>query len=109
MMEMSYELWNKNKEKWSPMEPEYGKNFILYMIEELGEAIAIIKKKKEEEIMNNEKVRERFIEEMGDVLMYFIDTLNRYHISPEEFSRVYKEKFYKNMKRDFTKQYKEYI
>lgn len=26
------------------MEPEYGRTFILYMIEEIGEAIAIIKR-----------------------------------------------------------------
>ena len=48
MLEMSYKLWEKNKDSWSPMEPEYGRSFILYMIEEIGEAIAVIKKKGEE-------------------------------------------------------------
>jgi hypothetical protein len=47
MIDLSYKLWEKNKETWSPMEPEYGKDFILYMIEEVGEVIAIIKKKKQ--------------------------------------------------------------
>lgn len=35
------------------MKPEYAKSFILYMIEEIGESIAIIKKKGEAEIMDN--------------------------------------------------------
>lgn len=106
LMEMSYKLWEKNKDKWSPMEPEYGRDFILYMIEEVGEAIAIIKKKGEEEIMNNSTTRERFVEELGDVLMYYIDVLNRFNISAEEFSSVYMKKFNKNMERNYSEQYK---
>lgn len=109
MMEMSYELWEKNKEEWSPMEPEFGKNFILYMIEEIGEAIAIIKKKKENQIMDNPEVRERFVEELGDVMMYFIDVLNRFHISAEEFSEVYLRKFNTNLERNYKKQHDEFI
>lgn len=109
MMEMSYELWEKNKEEWSPMEPEFGKNFILYMIEEIGEAIAIIKKKKENQIMDNPEVRERFVEELGDVMMYFIDVLNRFHISAEEFSEAYLRKFNTNLERNYKKQHDEFI
>jgi 8-oxo-dGTP diphosphatase len=109
MLGFSYELWGKHKETWSPMEPEYGKTFILYMIEEIGEAIAIIKKKGEEEIMHNSEVRERFIEELGDVLMYYMDVLNRFHISAEEFSDIYLKKFESNMNRDYKNQYKTMI
>jgi NTP pyrophosphatase (non-canonical NTP hydrolase) len=87
------------------MKPEFGRNFILYMIEEIGEAIAIIKKKGEEQIMNTPEVRERFIEEIGDVLMYYMDVLNRFEISSEEFSGIYLKKFESNMKRDYKKQY----
>ena len=32
MMRMQQELFELHKEKWSPMEPEYGKDFILYMV-----------------------------------------------------------------------------
>ncbi|MBZ9689302.1 hypothetical protein G9F72_023685 [Clostridium estertheticum] len=78
MLEMSHKLWEKHKDTWSPMEPTHGKISILYMIEEIGEAIAIIKKKTEDGIMNDPKIRERFIEELGDVLMYYSDTLNRF-------------------------------
>ncbi|MFZ5354858.1 MAG: MazG nucleotide pyrophosphohydrolase domain-containing protein [Bacillota bacterium] len=107
LLNMSYTLWEQHKHSWSPMEPEYGRNFILYMIEEIGETIAIIKKKGEEEIMNNPIVRERFIEELGDVLMYFTDVLNRFHITAEEFSNAYKDKYEANLKRNYEKQYEE--
>lgn len=107
MQEMSLKLWEKHKEKWSPMEPEYAHYSMLYMIEELGEAIAIIKKKGEEDIMQVPEIREHFIEEMGDVMMYYIDALNRFHITPEEFATVYAKKFQYNMNRNYTKQYEE--
>ena len=109
MMDMSYELWERNKDSWSPMEPKYGRNHILWMVEELGEVIAIIKKKREDMIMNDSVVRENFVEELGDVLMYFIDVLNRFHISAEEFSNAYTKKFNKNMKRDYKKQHSEFL
>ena len=47
MMQLQQALFEQNKDKWSPMEPEYGKDFILYMVEEIGEVIAILKKKGE--------------------------------------------------------------
>ena len=106
MLEMSHKLWEIHKDTWSPMEPEHGKTFILYMIEEIGEAIAIIKKKTEDGIMNDPMTRERFIEELGDVLMYYSDVLNRFKITPEEFSSIYIKKFQSNMNRDYEGQYK---
>lgn len=109
MLKFSKTLWEKNKDNWSPMEPKYGKSFILYMIEEIGEVISIIKKKGEEEIMDNNEVRERFIEEMGDVLMYYMDVLNRFNITSEEFSKIYLNKYISNMGRNYEKQYKDFI
>lgn len=106
MLEMSYELWDKHRDTWSPMKPKYARSFILYMIEEIGESIAIIKKKGEAEIMSNPDVREHFVEELGDVLMYFMDVLNRFNISSEEFSRAYMKKYQRNMNRDYEEQYK---
>lgn len=107
MLKLSKDLWELHKDTWSPMEPAYGRNSILYMIEEIGEVIAIVKKKGEENIMEDPVVRERFVEELGDVVMYFMDVLNRYHISAEEFSNEYLKKMETNMKRDYAKQYKE--
>lgn len=109
MLMLSKTLWEKNKDNWSPMEPKYGKSFILYMIEEIGEVISIIKKKGEDEIMDNNEVRERFIEEMGDVLMYYIDVLNRFNVTSEEFSKIYLNKYVSNMDRNYEKQYKDFI
>lgn len=34
MLKFSKDLWSLHKDTWSPMEPEYAKDFILYMIEE---------------------------------------------------------------------------
>lgn len=103
MLKMSHDLYQENCETWSPMTPEHGKTFILYMIEEIGEVISIIKKKGDEKIMEDDSVRERFVEEMADVLMYFSDVLNRYEISAEEFSNAYTKKHESNMKRNYKK------
>lgn len=45
MMAMQRELWEIHKDSWSPMEPQYARDFLLFMIEEVGECIAIMKKK----------------------------------------------------------------
>lgn len=105
MMEMQTELWKKHQDTWSPMEAEYGRDFILWMIEELGETIAIIKKKGDTAIMEESSVRNAFVEEMSDVLMYYIDTLLRYGVSPEELSAAYLDKHAKNMGRNYTTEY----
>ena len=46
LKEMQLKLFEINKEKWNDMEPNAAKNHILYMVEEIGECISIIKKKK---------------------------------------------------------------
>ena len=89
MMGMQKELWEANKENWSPMEAKYGRNFLLWMIEEMGEAISIIKKKGDNAIMTNEEVRRAFVEELSDVLMYYNETLLRYGITANEISTAY--------------------
>jgi NTP pyrophosphatase (non-canonical NTP hydrolase) len=91
------------------MRPEYGKTFILYMIEEIGEVIAIIKKKEQDEIMRDPAIRERFVEELGDVIMYFADVLNRYEISAEEFSTACHKKFQSNMRRNFKQDHADFL
>lgn len=108
MMDMQKELWELHKDKWSPMEAKYGRNFLLWMIEEIGEVISIIKKKGDNAIMSNEEVRKAFIEEMGDVLMYYNDTLLRYGITSNEISKAYIEKHNKNMGRNYQEEYKKF-
>ena len=101
LKEMQLKLYELNKEKWNDMEPKYAKDHILYMIEEIGECVSIIKKKKIENVMNDEHIRNRFIEELGDVLMYYIEVMNRLDISAEEFTKVYMEKYNGNLHRDY--------
>ena len=49
--------------------------------------------------MKNGEVREHFIEEVCDVMMYLNDVLLCYDVSPEEIERIYKEKHRRNMDR----------
>lgn len=109
MMDMQMELWEANKHKWSPMEAKYGRNFLLWMMEEMGEVISIIKKKGDNAIMESSEVRKAFVEEMSDVLMYYNDTLLRYGITPDEISSAYIKKHNKNMERNFQEEYKKLL
>lgn len=107
MMQLQQELFEKHRDSWPPVEPEYGKDYILYMIEEVGEAIAVLKKKGHAAVMENPAVREAFLSEMADVLMYYNDILLRFQITPEEISEAYSRKHSYDMHRDYGAQYKE--
>ena len=72
---------------------------LLWMYGELGEVGDVIKKNSDAEIMQSPKVREHFIEEMCDVMMYFNDIMLCYQITPEEFQSIYLAKHSANMKR----------
>ncbi len=109
LINFSKELYNKNKNHWTPLEPKYAKNSILYMIEEIGEVIAILKKKKTTQYMKKGKIRNHLIEEMSDILMYYTDTLNRFGITAEELSKAYQLKHKYNMNRDFKKDHEKYL
>lgn len=107
MQKMQLELYEVNKEKWNDMEPKAAKSHILYMIEEIGECISIIKKKGIDAVMENPEVRSRFIEEITDVQNYYIEVLNRLRITPEEYSKAYIDKHNSNMNRNYEKDNKE--
>lgn len=107
MMQMQKELFEPHRDEWYPMEPEFGKDFILYMVEEIGEAIAIVKKKGSAAIMEDPAVREAFLAEMADVLMYYHDILLRYHVTAEEISEAFCKKHGVDMNRNYEKEYKE--
>ncbi len=106
LKEMQFKLYELNKEKWHDMDPQYAKDHILFMVEEIGECISIIKKKKIDNIMNDEGIRNRFIEELSDVLMYYIEVMNRLDISAEEFTKVYLEKYHTNLNRNYEEENK---
>ena len=107
MMQLQKDLFAPHKDKWHPMEPEYGKDFILYMIEEIGECIAILKKKGSAAVMEDPAVRKAFLSEMADVLMYYHDILLRFQVTPEEISQAYAEKHNYDMERNYDSEYKE--
>ncbi len=92
-------LLEKHKDDWDPHIPQNGRNSLLWCIDEIGEVIAIIKKKGENAIMENEHVRAHFVEECSDVMMYFIDMLDCYGITAEEFSDAFEKKAKRNLNR----------
>ena len=106
IMAMQKDLYDLHAHEWSPLEPEFGKDSLLYMMEEVGEVIAVMKKRGGA-ISKNPDVRAAFLEEMADVLMYYTDVLLRYHVTPEEFAQAYLKKHNRNLGRHFTEEYKE--
>jgi NTP pyrophosphatase (non-canonical NTP hydrolase) len=101
ILSMQRQLQDKHKDKWTALTPHTGRDSMLWLVEELGEAIAIIKKKGDDQIMNNPATREHYIEELCDVLMFFTDTLLCYDISADELATAYSRKHQTNMGRDF--------
>lgn len=97
MREMQQKLQDQYAGWWEPVDPEHGKNKLLWLLAELGEAIQVVKRHSAEEIAKPGEVRHDFVEELADVLMYFNDVLLCYHISPEEFAQVYRAKHAHNM------------
>ena len=99
MLEMQKALQEKYKDKWRPVCPERGKDQLLWMIGEIGEVIDIIKKNGAEAASQNAELKERLVEELADVLMYYNDVLLCCGISTEELKQAYISKFEKNMTR----------
>jgi NTP pyrophosphatase (non-canonical NTP hydrolase) len=99
MQRMQILLQDKYKDKWEPIEPETGKNKLLWMIGEIGEVIDIVKKNGGTKASSDPELRQRLLEEMADVLMYYNDVMLCYGISAEELKRSYQCKFERNMKR----------
>lgn len=99
MQNMQTELQTKYKNSWSPIGPETGKDKLLWMMIEAGEVADIIKKSGNDKICNDIEIRNHFIEEMCDVMMYFNDIMACYNISPEELESIYKKKHEFNMQR----------
>lgn len=99
MLAMQQALQEKYKDKWEAICPEAGKHKLLWMLGEVGEVIDIIKKNGDESTVEDASVRQRLVEEMADVLMYYNDVLLCYGISEQELKAAYVAKFNKNMTR----------
>lgn len=99
MQKMQKELQEKYKNIWELIEPETGKNKLLWMVGEIGEVIDIVKKYGGTKACSDAELRKHLVEEMADVLMYYNDVMLCYDISADELKKAYTEKFAKNMKR----------
>ncbi len=99
MQHLQKVLQEKYLDKWGGVYPRKGRDMLLWMMIEAGEAADIIKKQGDDAIMEDSGARHDFIEEMCDVLMYFNDILLCYGISPEEVEKIYREKNERNMNR----------
>ncbi|MBR6377312.1 MAG: nucleotide pyrophosphohydrolase [Oscillospiraceae bacterium] len=99
MLGMQQALQEKYKDKWKPICPERGKEQLLWMIGEIGEVIDVVKKHYGADFTRDGTLRDRLIEELADVLMYYNDVLLCYGIGAEELKQSYTRKFEKNMSR----------
>ena len=99
MQSIQKELQEKYMEQWGGLSPEKGRDTLLWMMIEAGEAADIIKKDGDNSILHDDKVRKHFVEEICDVLMYLNDVMLCYSIKPEELETTYLEKHHKNMER----------
>lgn len=99
MLSMQKTLQERYKGRWEVIEPETGKNKLLWMIGEVGEVIDIIKKNGDREVLEDPTLRQNLIEEMADVLMYYNEVLLCFGISEDELKDTYIAKFQKNMNR----------
>lgn len=99
MQAIQKELQEKYFDKWGGLSPEKGRDSLLWMLIEAGEAADIIKKQGDRPILEDPETRRHFIEELCDVMMYFNDVMLSYSITPEELEKIYREKHRRNMER----------
>lgn len=99
MQQIQKELQEKYKDQWHGLSPEKAREQLLWMMIEAGEVADVIKKQGDERIMKDGEVRQHFIEELCDVMMYLNDVMLCYSITPEEVEKIYLEKHERNMKR----------
>ena len=103
MFRLQEELQARHPE-WGGLPPERARNQLLWTFEEMGEIIAIFKKKSLEEMLEKGSVRDCFLKEVCDVFMYLSDMLLCMGVTPEELTETYRGKFRYNMQRDWVKQ-----
>lgn len=104
ILQMQQALLAAHADDWRGANPALARETMLWMVEELGEAAAIIKKKGDEAIMREPNVRGPFVEELCDIMMYFSKVMLCYGITAEEFAQAFHRKHAHNMTRDFAAQ-----
>ena len=101
ILAMQRRLQKKYEGVWNPLTPEQGTRQLLWTLCEMGEVVDIIKKKGEQAVMEDAKVRASFCEELADVMMYLDDILLCFGIDADEISRAYTDKHEYNMRREY--------
>ena len=99
MQEMQRRLQEQYKGRWESIEPENGKNKLLWMVGEIGEVIDIVKKNGGTKAATDTELRKHLVEEMADVLMFYNDAMLCYGITSDELKKAYVDKFDYNMSR----------
>lgn len=99
MLELQSKLQERYKGRWEPINPETGKNKLLWMVGEIGEVIDIVKKNGGQRSAEDTELRAHLVEELADVLMYYNDVLLCYGITADELKKAYTEKTERNMNR----------
>ena len=87
--------------------PKKALTWLLWMVGEVGEVIDVAKKNSGDHLMQPGFARQRLVEELTDVAMYFNDVLNCYNISAEEFSDAYYTKMQHNLHRDYNAEHEQ--
>ena len=109
LMAMQDELQARMKGKWLEITPENGHYSLLWMYEEMGEIVAALKKRGNRAVMDSPAVRSAFLEEMSDVLMYYIDLAACFGVSAGELSEAYAAKHATDMRRDYITEHGTYL
>ena len=99
LQDIQKELQEKYFARWGGLNPRKGRDTLLWMMIEAGEAADIIKKQGDDSISSDPETRRHFIEELCDVMMYFNDLMLCYGITPNELEQIYREKHERNMSR----------
>lgn len=104
MLDMQRELQELHRGDWGGVYPKKARDQLLWGIGEIGEVIDVIKKRGDDEIMNNPETRAHFVEELSDVWMYLCDVMLCYGISAGEYSELHARKHARNMKRNYVEE-----
>ena len=99
MLELQRKLQERYRGRWKPINPETGKDKLLWMIGEIGEVIDIVKKNGSQISVEDAGLRAHLVDALADVLMYYNDVLLCYGITADELKKAYVEKQDRNMKR----------
>ena len=104
MMEMRRDALEKRPE-WPRFIPSEAKHNLLWMIEEVGELAAILRKFGDLYIICNQKMRQHYVEEVVDVFFFLLNSMLCLGIDADEFTEAFRRKHERNMRRDYNAEY----